>query len=275
MIENHSNREESLEDEDEFHNLSRGDGFSPYRKIWHMLGLVFPFAFYLDLFSVLNPAIPHASRLIGLSILLFGIFFVFFIDLIRFQDRKLNRLFFKLAGSLLKKTETGRFNATLPYMISNFFLFLFFDYKLVVLGGIFLMIGDPAAAFFGERYGKIRIGKGKSLEGTIGFILASIGAGLVFLFFNHFIMARPGIFSFTPPESSDLWLQIYPLVALMAGAFFASIAELYSPNTLYGLMDDNLLVPIAGATGAAVVLLFFDGVSLENVFFNPLKMVFW
>ena len=94
---------------------------------------------------------------------------------------------------------------------------------LVVLG-----LADPAAAWAGRRWGRVRLLWGRTLEGSLTFFVVGSAAAFAALLLWH------------PLETPGATL----LVAL-SGAGLGCLAELFSRR-----IDDNLSVPLAAAGGA-------------------------
>lgn len=96
---------------------------------------------------------------------------------------------------------------------------------LAVLG-----VGDPIAAMVGRRFGRVRVMHGRTLEGSLAFVLAATVAGTL------------AAFAFAPalPIGAALVLGVS---AGLAGA----VAEMVSLR-----IDDNLTVALAGSAGAAL-----------------------
>lgn len=95
-----------------------------------------------------------------------------------------------------------------------------------------LAFGDPAAAVVGRRFGRTRLANGRSLEGTLAFVVLGGLAAFLALWLTH-------------PE---IGLGVVVAVAL-AAAIVGSLAELFSRR-----VDDNLSIPLSAATAAALVL---------------------
>ena len=102
------------------------------------------------------------------------------------------------------------------------------------IGVLVLGVGDPAAALVGRRWGRTKLVNGRSLEGTLTFVLTGI---LV---------------------SAPLCALVYPEVGLRlilaltgVGAVAGALAELLSSR-----IDDNLTIPVATGLAAWAVGLF-------------------
>ena len=95
-----------------------------------------------------------------------------------------------------------------------------------------LAAGDPAGALIGRRFGRVRLAAGRTLEGSLGFVLVGALAALVTL-----LMAYPGLRT--------------PMVLLVAlgAAVAGALAELVTKK-----LDDNLTIPLGAAIGCALSL---------------------
>jgi dolichol kinase len=240
-----------------------GRVFNTYRKIWHMLGLIIPLFLYFDPFS---DAGVHATRTMGVWLLLFLILLAFGLDIARITLPGFRKFWYRHVGFLMKAEEAGYFNATIPYLAACLILFLTSRSELALIACMFLMVGDPVAALVGGRYGRVRFYNGKSLEGMAAFILSGWLAALFFLWLHTQFASAPGFYS----------LQGFPLrlaLTTLAGAFVAAVAEFFSFTALNGLFDDNLSVPVAGALGFGLAG-YFAYAPLDEMFMLPLFSFF-
>jgi dolichol kinase len=98
---------------------------------------------------------------------------------------------------------------------------------------VVLAVGDPVAGLVGRRFGRIKLLHGRSLEGTLAFVVSAAAAVFVVLRFFH---------------GSTLSVGQAALVALGASVAGA-VAELVSLR-----VDDNFSIPLSAAAGAGVVL---------------------
>lgn len=187
----------------------------PIRYLWHLLG------------GLLLPAIYYFTDK-RISLIIFGTFFIFFFlaDLLRLHNSRLNERIFKYFKTIIKEEEKDRFSGN-PYYISGAFLsVLLFERGIAIASLCFVACGDLMASIIGKRYGRIKINpapvhrsgvKKKSLEGSLGFLLACLLMGIVLLVLR--LNLSFGI--------------------LLIGALTASIVELFSPGR-----KDNLTVPL-------------------------------
>ena len=90
---------------------------------------------------------------------------------------------------------------------------------------IVLGFADPAAALVGRRFGKVQLVNGRSLEGSLSFVLVAMLSSLSVLWIYH-------------PPLSFLQMSVLSLSAGLVGA----LAELFCRR-----IDDNLAIPVSVA----------------------------
>lgn len=247
--------------------------FPVYRKIWHMAGVFVPVLFYLQIFSFYDDVIPHATRVLGVSMMSFFLVVVLTIEVFRLRSASVNRFIFQHVGILFKSTERHHINATVPYIFSHLILASFFRLEIYVMAAIFLTVGDPFAAFVGGRYGRIRINGDKSLEGSGAFILASFLVGFVFLIL-HTLLMQSGIYLNDYYDDSFVLLSQSGMVKfgliwiLLSGVVFASLGEGLSITGPYGFLDDNLMIPFWGTFGMTMAAFFIAGFEMNQIFYS-------
>ena len=137
----------------------------------------------------------------------------------------LKMLVHKLFGKLLRPHEVGEkfvLNGASWVLISAVICVALFPKILTVVSFSILIISDLFAALVGKKFGKHKLVKNKSWEGTSAFILTAI----IVINIYGFIYAAPMIFFFGG------------IAAAVISAFF----EAFSP-LLY--VDDNLSIPIS------------------------------
>ncbi len=234
--------------------------FNVARKIYHAFGLVIPLVVYFDAFAFFAPGREHLTREICIVLLAAGILLMLCVDTLRFQLKPLNRLFVNVVGSLLKEEEKKRYNATIPYFTACLLLLWFFSDVTATLACIFLMVGDPFAAYVGGHYGRVRFWNGKSLEGLLAFMGAGFIGSILFLAV-HLALAGDAAGPFA------LNTQAAPVIVL-AGLGCAALAEFLSIVALRGLFDDNLIVPLFGAGGMALCALVMNDVDVMQLYFD-------
>jgi len=139
----------------------------------------------------------------------------------------INRIFIKYFGVLMRDEETGNPTGTLYYLSGVLISILLFPKEIVLFSMTVLAVGDPIAFIVGSNFGRFRIGR-KSLEGSLGFLTASIITG----FLLH-----------------KLWGNLSGPV-IITGALTGTIVELIPLK-----INDNLTIPVAAS--AAMHLLSF------------------
>ena len=242
-------------------------GFNYYRKLWHMAGLSLPVILYLDLFAFLGSYFSDPSRAVLILFSVTSIPILFLLDLKRFRSPAFADLAERVLGRVMKQEERVRFNAIIPYMMANTLLLFFMGRDVVIVSMILLSVGDPAAAIFGEYFGKHRFRNGKSLEGLFGFILVGMLCCLLFLYINGLAPAADRLILLTHGK-----LQSGPLGAVTAAILAGAIAEFFSDSACKGLVDDNLLVPLSAALALITTGYLFFHQPLEVLLSNLLQI---
>lgn len=213
--------------------------FNLKRKLWHLLGLIIPFLLFIDVFRFLDPNNPHITRYIGAWMILIFLIFLLIIEIIRFNVPSFNLFFIRLVGPLLKENEHNQIHGSISYILANLILFSFFTKETVVIASLILMVCDPIAAYFGVYYGKTKLIHGKSLEGLLAFLISSFLISMLFLFvLTIFHIGNENLYL---TSSNFLVLTIIMFIT----AIVSSLVELFSFTTLYGLIDDNLTIPLS------------------------------
>ncbi len=172
------------------------------------------------------------DRLFGRTPLLFllgGLALAFSaLDLVRLFSRvQMRRLF--------KKSEGKRFSSMTAFLVAIFLIFLVFPDHLPYLGLGFITIGDLFGKIVGIRFGRLRLLRGRTLEGTLAFAAGGFAAAW---------LLRLALRDPAPP------MQLY---AVLAGPAFAALVELFS-----GPLDDNFTVGII-SSGFLYSLRYFLG----------------
>jgi dolichol kinase len=179
------------------------------RKLYHLIGgLVLMSVYYL----------AGRSNAFAIYAVLFVVMLAF--DIVRLKFPEVNRLVFRYFGSFIRNSEEKKLTGTPFYILGVALSFALFDSHVAATAVGFLAFGDVAASAIGEQYGKTKI-RDKSVEGTVAFVIAAIGAGLLFHIIG--IGSKPGV--------------------AISGAVVAAGVELLPVQ-----VNDNLAIPlIAGA----------------------------
>ncbi|MDF3820123.1 dolichol kinase [Leptospira sp. 96542] len=246
--------------------MGSNSGFNFFRKIWHILGLIIPITLYLDPFSQ-SFGLLFATRAILVTSLGVFLILLFLLELVRLKHPGFESFFYTYFGFLMKESERKRFNGTVPYFFANFLVVLFFPPAVAILSILFLVIGDPSAAYIGSKYGKHRFYNGKSREGILGFFIPAFLFSVITLYLissedpHHFlsVMGADGV-------------EWKPIIIAFFGVFAACTTEFFANTTAKGLIDDNLLIPLVGAVTISVGSVFFLAGTPEPFLFSPMDL---
>jgi len=183
-----------------------------YRKLTHLGALVIPVGYYY----------LGLSRFEALAVMIPVTLLMTWIDIARLLDWKFWHFLKPLIAPVVRDHEMrGDFTGAF-YILATACLVIAFYAKPVAIASLaFIIIGDTAAALIGRRFGKHRY-RGKSLEGSLAFLAASL------------------IVVILAPE--------IPYMIGVIGAVVATVTEGIS-----GSLDDNLSVPLV--SGLAMHLL--------------------
>jgi dolichol kinase len=158
------------------------------------------------------------------------------LEAIRRQSPAANDLLMKILSPIAHPRERYHVNSSTWYCTALLILAAFFPLRAAEIGVVVLGLADPAAGFIGRRFGRTRLRKGRSLEGTLTFVVAgTVGA-----------LASLAVF-YAMPWSSRIILAI-------AGAVAGAIAELVSTR-----LDDNFTIPLTTALAVTATQLIFPG----------------
>jgi dolichol kinase len=154
------------------------------------------------------------------------------LEITRRRSKRLNAFLMTVLGPVAHPHEAHRVNSATWYSTAVLVLAWSGVLTASVVALAVLGLGDPAAAIVGRRFGRTRLVHGRSLEGTLAFVVFGGGAAL-------------GMLRLTHPEIA--WGPA--LLATLAGAVAGALAELFSRR-----IDDNLSIPLTSAAATAFVL---------------------
>ncbi|BDD60071.1 hypothetical protein MPDQ_005383 [Monascus purpureus] len=91
------------------------------------------------------------------------------VDVIRHRSQKVNNLYIRCVGALMRETEVKGYNGVIWYLLGAYFVLRVFPKDIGVMGVLLLSWCDTAASTFGRLWGRhtIRLRHGKSLAGTL------------------------------------------------------------------------------------------------------------
>ncbi|MEM7184872.1 MAG: dolichol kinase [Spirochaetota bacterium] len=241
--------------------------FNYYRKAWHLLGFITPIIFYFDLLKG-SFGLVHASRAIIFTTIAAFLLILIVTDTLRLKNKAFGEFYWKVFGKMMKEKEKERLNGTLPYMLSNAFVVLLFPPEIAFLAIMYLLIGDPSAAFFGSKFGSYRFYNGKSLVGVVSFILSTILGGIILTY----------VFYQTNPQSifalfKNGGVSITIIVTIALGSVTAGLVEFFSGHAWKGILDDNLTIPVSSAIVVAMASIYLLSASSEQILF-PLGQLY-
>ena len=190
------------------------------RKAVHLSSLWVPSAIYF---------VPEVLLLPTLIIILCGNIALEYANFKRYRwaRKSFGALFFRM----LREKETARqnfqFTGSVYVLASAILCMCLFSKAVAVIAMTVMLISDSAAALIGRTFGKIKIYKKKTLEGTLAFFISALVINLLFI-------------------------PIYPfrLASLLACAA-ATAVEVYEDKI--GI-DDNLSIPLAFSTVISLIL---------------------
>jgi dolichol kinase len=141
------------------------------------------------------------------------------LDAVRLWSKDANTLFFRAFRHLASPREARGPASSTWYALGALVVVALFDRHVAVSGILVLALADPAASYLGRRWGR-RPFLGASLEGTAVFFVTAFAV----LAFRHTL----------------------PVAAV--AALVCALAE-----RLPGILDDNLTLPVVGATAVALL----------------------
>ncbi len=238
--------------------------FNYKRKLYHLAGFALPLGIEFDIFGFLNTFFMDASRIIAIIIFTSGLCTLFTLDILRFHNRKVNFIFLKIFKKLMKKDEALQHHSSIPYLFACILLLFFGTKTLITLACTYLMISDPFAAYIGSKFGRIRFNNGRSLEGFLGFLFISIFVPILYFSISQYFDSKN--FYFPVYQNESLNLNVFILAFF--GALVAGLAEFFSRTFFRGLIDDNLLVPLAGSLSLILVGVYGFSYPVEYFIYN-------
>lgn len=173
-----------------------------------------------------------AIQIMALSTSLFVI-----VDLLRQQAPSLNHHIVRLMASIMRDSERNQLAGTTYLLLGVLIIMLIFPKPVVVLTLVLLAVADPVASYIGIKYGKDKIWRKKSLQGSLAaFVVCAWISGLYFYFTNAMV-------------------ERLVIVSLLTG-LVGSLAELIP----IGNIDDNLTFPLICSVGVWGIYYLFAGV---------------
>jgi dolichol kinase len=181
------------------------------RRFFHMgMGVFAGTVYYLFL--------PHQA---AVTILGTAACVVYIVEQLRLNYPEHAATFKVLTKYLLRAEEQLKESAGMPFVMGLLLTLLSFP-KVVALTAIFTLgVADPMSAIIGIRFGKNKIVKGKSLEGSAAFFISTF-------------LITIGVFGVLYQNDMSLVVLLAVIVSLLMTAF----------ELLPIKLDDNLTIPI-------------------------------
>jgi dolichol kinase len=154
-------------------------------------------------------------------------------EIARRRSPAVNDRLMRLFAPVAHPHERTRINSSTWYVTALLVLAVLAPLRAAELGVLVLAVADPAAGILGRRFGRTRLLGGRSLEGSLGFLLTGFVAAAAWLTFVHAAPLRSSI------------------VIAAASAVAGALAELFSMR-----LDDNFTIPVAVTAAAATAQLF-------------------
>jgi phytol kinase len=127
----------------------------------------------------------------------------------------------------VRRHEKDNLAANIFFIVATIICFAAFDYQIALLALLLTVFGDLMSALVGIKFGKTKVYKKKSLEGTLAGMSTNLLVGYLLL-----------------PEQPEIFIPM---------AVTASIVELFT-----GKLDDNLTVPLASGFMGQMLIYFFS-----------------
>jgi dolichol kinase len=148
------------------------------------------------------------------------------VDFLRLHVNGVKEGFILFFGSFLRRHEFTRLSGATYLLLGCLVTSLLFAKPIVIAACAYIIVGDTFAAILGQNIKSPSLFKGKTLMGSVGFLLAALATAMVIYYL---------------PNSAGL-------TTLMIGAVAASVFE-----ALPLPLDDNFAVPIL----CGIVMYFF------------------
>lgn len=142
------------------------------RKTYRMLGLIFPIIYFIY------------TKKVTLFILVIGLAIFALYDILKIMIPSLSKFYFKYLKWISKKKEKRGLTGT-TYLLISFLLTVFlFEKNIAIAAMTFSVMGDAASSLIGKKFGKNKLIGKRTFEGSVAFFIASLIAGLIFLYFG-------------------------------------------------------------------------------------------
>jgi len=152
------------------------------RKGIHLSMLIIPIGYY------------YSSKTTTLVFLGVMILLALGVELVRLRWDLFSKYFNKLLGNLLRQSEQSGLTGATFLFIGAFITILVFDKSIALIALLMLIISDAMAALVGKFWGRHKLFKDKTLEGSIMFLLTALCI-VLFLPTHPFVIGLMGVLS--------------------------------------------------------------------------------
>ena len=141
------------------------------RKLFHLLTLIYIILYWVT---------PVGFVLIGLGV---TIVFVLVFEIVRLKHTRFNYWLLSFLGGVHRGDETDKMSGLAFTLAGSFFTILLFfgDKNIVMASFMYLAFGDTSAALVGKAFGKHKITRVKTWEGSMACFIVCLISGLFFL----------------------------------------------------------------------------------------------
>ena len=181
-------------------------------KIYRGWVVIFPLIYYFT------------DKSTVITILSIFLIFLLAIEFLRFKYLRLNERIPRFAKIFLKEKEKKNISSTTVIIFSILLVIIFFRKSIAIYSILFLIFSDGISALIGKRFGKIKILREKTLEGSLSFLITCLFIGIILY-----------------PTALSL-----PFRKILVGSIGATFVEILP-------LDDNLTIPLA--TGVSMSLI--------------------
>lgn len=178
----------------------------------------------------------QVSHVVSLQLISLAALFSLTVDVLRRFSPQFNESVLKIMGPLMREYERNGFAGTTFLLFGVFTIIWVFPSTIVHLALLFLAVADPVASYVGIRYGKDKIFRSKSLQGTMAAFAVCTLITAVYCY------------------SYNLMTDRILIVSLLAG-LGGSASELIE----IGKLDDNFTLPILAAGFIWIIFYMFGG----------------
>ncbi|MDR1720956.1 MAG: hypothetical protein LBR09_00970 [Endomicrobium sp.] len=170
------------------------------RKIFHLFSLIYIFGYW------------YLSKTTVIYGLVTAMCVVIFFEYLRFKNTRFNDFFKRNFKGFYRSEEAGKMSGLIATLSGALLAILVFHNKyMVFVSFLYFAFGDSAAALVGKAFGRHKIFRGKSLEGSLACLLVCFISG-IFIFNWEFALIGAVVATIVeavPWKIGDnFWMQI-------------------------------------------------------------------